>query len=105
MFGLFRLLISLAMFAAFIWFATTVPLGKHTLWGHLSAIFRTQAAQDLADGTKEEAEKVAKRVKDELHHPPDLGGAAARHVKEPLPPVETRERAPHGDKLVKSKPH
>jgi hypothetical protein len=78
--GLVRFCISLVMFAAFIWFAVTVPLGKRTLWGHLHAIFATQEAQDLADGTKEEAEKVARKVKDELH-PPDM----AHHVKLPLP--------------------
>jgi hypothetical protein len=66
MFHLFRLLLSLAMLAAFIWFATSVPLGKRTLWGHLHAIFATQAAKDLAEGTKEEAERVARRVRDEL---------------------------------------
>ncbi len=69
MFGLVRFLISLAMLAAFAWFAVTVPLGKRTLWGHLHAIFATQEARDLAEGTKEEAEKVAHKVKDELQRP------------------------------------
>jgi hypothetical protein len=81
--GLVRFCISLVMFAAFIWFAVTVPLGNHTLWGHLHAIFATQEAKDLADGTKEEAEKVVHKVKDELH-PPDMT-PAPRHVKVPLP--------------------
>ncbi|HEY2745748.1 MAG TPA: hypothetical protein VGL86_14030 [Polyangia bacterium] len=78
--GLIRFCISMVMLAAFIWFAVTVPLGKRTLWGHLHAIFATQEAQDLADGTKAEAEKVAHKVEAELH-PPDM----ARHVKVPLP--------------------
>ena len=78
--GLVRFCISLVFFAAFIWFAVSVPLGKHTLWGHLHAIFATQEAQDLADGTKEEAAKVVHKVAAELH-PPDM----ARHVKLPLP--------------------
>jgi len=59
----------------------TVPLGKRTLWGHVHAIFGTQEARDLADGTEEEAKKVAQKVKEELR-PPDM----ARHVKVPLPP-------------------
>jgi hypothetical protein len=75
--SLIRFLISLAMFLAFIWFAVTVKLGKRTLWGHTYAIFSSQEAQDLAEGTKEEAEKVARRVKKEIHppdmlHPPDM---------------------------------
>jgi len=99
--GLVRFLISMVMLAAFVWFAVTVPLGKRTLWGHVHAIFGTQEARDLAEGTKEEAEKVAQKVKAELH-PPDMAEAASapsphtpprppppppppRHVKVPLP--------------------
>jgi len=95
--GLVRFVISVVMLFAFVWFAVTVPLGKRTLWGHVSAIFATQEARDLADGTKEEAEKVAQKVKAELHRdmaepaaaPPPKAPAsktsAARHVKVPLP--------------------
>src|SRR5437773_1154886 len=61
MFGLIRFLISLAMLAAFVWFAVSVPLGKRTLWGHTRAIFGSQEAKDLAEGTKEEAERVARK--------------------------------------------
>ena len=85
--GLVRFLISLVMLAAFVWFAVTVPLGKRTLWGHLHAIFGTQEAKDLAEGTKEEAEKVARKVKEELR-PPDMARLATtppRRVKTPLP--------------------
>lgn len=84
--GLVRFLISLTMLAAFVWFAVTVPLGKRTLWGHLHAIFATQEAKDLAEGTKEEAEKVARKVKEELR-PPDMSRPAPttpRRVKTPL---------------------
>jgi hypothetical protein len=75
--GFIRFLISLVLFLAFIWFAVTVKLGKRTLWGHTYAIFSSQEAHDLAEGTKEEAEKVARRVKKEIHppdmlHPPDM---------------------------------
>ena len=86
--GLVRFLMSLVMLAAFIWFAVTVPIGKRTLWGHVHAIFGTQEAKDLADGTKEEAEKVARKVKEELH-PRDMAEPSVapptRHVKTPLP--------------------
>ncbi|MGZ3408161.1 MAG: hypothetical protein ACXVAN_17045 [Polyangia bacterium] len=90
--GLVRFLISLVMLAAFVWFAVTVPLGKRTLWGHVHAIFATQEAKDLAEGTKEEAERVARKVKEELHPqdmarpaPPPTPAPAPRHVKTPLP--------------------
>jgi hypothetical protein len=85
--GLVRFVISLVMLAAFVWFAVTVPLGKRTLWGHVHAIFGTQEAKDLADGTKEEAEKVARKVKQELR-PQDMAQPAPappRRVKTPLP--------------------
>jgi len=86
--GLVRFLISVMMLLAFVWFAVTVPLGKRTLWGHVHAIFATQEAKDLAEGTKEEAEKVARKVKQELH-PRDMADSVApsppRHVKVPLP--------------------
>ena len=84
MFGLIRFVVSLAMLAAFAWFAVSVPLGKRTLWGHTRAIFATQEAKDLAEGTKEEAERVARKMKEELH-PPDMT-SAPRKVKAPLAP-------------------
>lgn len=100
MFGLIRLLVSLLVFAVVIWFAVTVPLGKRTLWGHLRAIASTEEAKDLADGTKEEAEKVARRVKGELH-PSDMA-PPPRRVRAPLDPVDAHERQ-RLDKLVKDK--
>ena len=84
MFGLVRFLISLACLAVFVWFAVTIPIGNRTLWGHLRAIAGTEEAKDLAKGTKEEAEKVARKVKDELHAP-DMA-PASRRVKPPLAP-------------------
>jgi hypothetical protein len=101
MFGLIRFLFSLVLFGIVIWFATTVPLGKHTLWGHLQAIFSTQEAKDLAEGTKEEAKKVADRVRDELKRD---GGVAAteRQGKPPLDPLDARDQKSL-DQLVRDK--
>jgi hypothetical protein len=65
---LFRFLLSIVFIAIIVYFATTVQLGKRTLWGHLVAIFSTPAAKDLAEGTKEEAKKVADRLRRELGH-------------------------------------
>jgi hypothetical protein len=102
MFRLVRFLISLALFAAIVWFATTIPLGKRTLWGHLRAIFATQEAKDLAEGTKEEAKKVADRFRAGLAKdggaPPERKGAEKR----PLDPLDEKERGDL-DKLVKQK--
>ncbi|HWE28390.1 MAG TPA: hypothetical protein VHB97_10330 [Polyangia bacterium] len=103
MFRLVHFLISLMMFAAFIWFAVTVPLGKRTLWGHAQAIFHTQAAKDLADGTKEEAQKVAERVREGMHAP-DMSPPARPRVVEPLDPVDGKERRKR-DHLVKQRTH
>jgi len=99
MFRLIRLLISLAMTAAFVWFAVTVPLGKHTLWGHLLAIFSTPQAKDLAEGTREEAHKVVERMREE-RHPPDMA---------PPPPTPETHAPPHTTSAHKpaspKKPH
>jgi hypothetical protein len=100
MFRLIRFVISLAMLVAFIWFSVNVPLGKRTLWGHVLAIFGTQEAKDLADGTRQEAHKVAERVREELR-PQDMG-LPPRKVRPPLDPVENRERH-RLDHLVKQK--
>jgi hypothetical protein len=69
MFSLIRFLFSLLVFAMVVWFAVTVPLGSRTLWGHMKAIAGTKEAQDFADGTKQEAKKVAEKLLAE----PDLG--------------------------------
>ncbi len=75
-----RMLISLLMFAILIWFATMVPLGNRTLWGHIKAISGTQEAKDFADGTRKEAKKVA----DQVLAPPDMAasrGTTHYHAK------------------------
>ncbi len=63
---LFRWTFYLVMLAAFVWFGTMVQLGNKSLFGHLLAIAHTKEAQDLAEGTKLEAEKVAEKVKHDL---------------------------------------
>jgi hypothetical protein len=72
MFSLLRFAFSLVVFAILIWFATMVPLGKHTLWQHLRAISGTKEAKELAEGTEEEARKVAKRIMQKDGGAPDL---------------------------------
>lgn len=109
MFGLIRFVISLVMLLAFVWFAVTVPLGKRTLWGHMRAIFGTQEAKDLVDGTEEEAKKVSQRMRNASHTPPPPDMAppvlpSTHRVVEPLDPVDAKERR-RMDHLVKQKTH
>ena len=64
MFSLIRFCFSLLVLAVVVWFATMVPLGDRTLWGHIKAIAGTHEAKDLADGTRKEAQKVADKLLD-----------------------------------------
>jgi len=77
MFGLVRFLFSLLLLALVLWFATMVPLGSRTLWGHLRAISGTKEAHEFATGTKEEARKVA----DKLLGDHDAGVSAAGEAR------------------------
>lgn len=90
---LFRWLFTLLFLCAVLWFATMVPLGKRTLWGHLRAIFATQPAKDLAEGAKEEARKVAERLRDEgkpggAAKPEGKPDGAAKPEQAPAPPLD-----------------
>jgi hypothetical protein len=63
-FRIIRFFFWLAVLIAGLWFAATVKLGKRTLFGHLHAIFTSREARDLADGTKEEAHKLAEKLRE-----------------------------------------
>jgi hypothetical protein len=89
-FRLVRWLLWLAFFVGLFWFGSTVKLGKRTLFGHLSAIFHSREAKDLADGTEQEAHKLAERLREDKPHP------------SPLDPVADKDRRAL-DKLVKEK--
>jgi hypothetical protein len=97
MFGLIRLVFWLFIAAIVVWFSTTVQLGSRTLWGHLRAIGATKEAQDFAEGTKQEAKKVAEK----LFEHPDAGA----HPKHPSPPLDDPSDADRNalDKLTKKK--
>jgi hypothetical protein len=84
-----RFLFSLIFIAVIAYFATTVPLGRKTLWQHLVAIFRTDEAKELVDGTKEEAKKLADRVLDGMK--PDAGAPDSTHA----PPPERHDSKHH----------
>ena len=101
-----RFLFSLIMLAVLAYFATTVPLGKRTLWGHLVAIFRTEEAKDLVDGTKDEARKLADRLRQGLEadagvpHKPKPESGTAKPL-DPMRPEDQRQL----QKLVKERTH
>jgi hypothetical protein len=95
-FGLIRLLVTMVFLAVVAWFAVTVPLGKRTLWQHIGAIFATQEAKDLAEGTKEEAAHMAERMREGLRRDAGLAPGkagdkqAARPKERAQPPLEER---------------
>ena len=57
-----RFLVYLALAIGFVWFATTVPLGKHTLVGHFKAIWHTEEVRDLKQGVKDKAGPAVDRL-------------------------------------------
>jgi hypothetical protein len=61
--GFLKFLIYCALLAAFIWFGATVPLGKHTLFGHVQRIWKSDETQDLLEGTKQAVKPAAEKAK------------------------------------------
>ncbi len=60
------------------YFAVTVKLGAHTLWGHAVRIAKTKEAKDLAHGVKQTTEQAVHKAKEELETAqPDTSPAAA----------------------------
>ena len=57
-----RLLLWLVIAVTFVVCGSTVKLGKRTLFGHISAIWNTEEAQDAKEGIKEKAGPVMDRV-------------------------------------------
>ena len=57
-----RFLVYLAIAIGLVWFATTVPLGKHTLVGHFRAIWHTGEVQDLKQGVRDRAGPAVDRL-------------------------------------------
>jgi hypothetical protein len=62
-----RFLVYLVIAIALVWFATTVQLGKHTLVGHIRAIWHTEEVRDLKDGVKERARPAVQRLERGIH--------------------------------------
>jgi len=66
MFRFLKLVIYLAVLAAFIWFGTTVELGHRTLFGHIQSIWKTHESQELVDGTKGKVGELVDRASDKV---------------------------------------
>jgi hypothetical protein len=82
-----RFLVYLAIAIGVVWFATTVPLGKRTLVGHVRAIWHTGEVQDLKQGVKEKAgpavDRLERGVKAGYRAATDGSGSAT--VEHPAP--------------------
>ena len=59
---MFRFLVYLAIAIGIAYVATTVPLGKRTLVGHIRAIWHTEQVQELKQGVKEKAGPAVDRL-------------------------------------------
>jgi hypothetical protein len=57
-----RFLVTLVVVAALVWAGATIKLGKHTLFGHIRAIWHSEQAQDMKEGVRETAGPAVKRV-------------------------------------------
>jgi len=64
-----------ALFVGLCWFGTTVPLGDHTLFGHLRAISATKESQELLEGTKRSARPLVDNMRRRIAGLPDQGEA------------------------------
>jgi hypothetical protein len=63
MFNLLKFLIFVAFIVLFVWFGSTVKLGKHTLFGHVQRIWTSEETQDLVEGAKDSAGPTVDKVK------------------------------------------
>jgi hypothetical protein len=57
-----RFIVYLAIAVGLVYVATTVQLGKHTLVGHVRAIWHTEQVKDLKEGVKEKAAPAVERL-------------------------------------------
>ncbi len=71
----FTMLVLVGMLA---WCGATVQLGKRTFFGHISAIWNTEEAQDMKKGVEEKAGPVVKDMKEGVK---ENAGPAAEKLK------------------------
>ena len=99
MLRIIKLLCSVALLAAFVWFGTTVNLGERTLFGHISAIGRTKESQDLVRGTADRAKPLVDNVRRRIGSSADAG-APAKVDSQPsgAPAADPKEALTDGDR-------
>jgi hypothetical protein len=86
-----KLVLFLGALVGFIWFGSTVELGKRTLFGHIQNIWHTHESQELVDGAKgkvgdlvdQASNKVSKGVGKNVTAP-----ASSRGEEQGGPPME-----------------
>ena len=57
-----RFFFTLAIIVVLVVLGATVKLGKRTFFGHVSAIWKTEEAQDMKEGIKEKAAPAAEKL-------------------------------------------
>jgi hypothetical protein len=93
-FKLLKILVGTLGLAAFVWWGLTVPLGDHTLFGHLQAIASSKESRDLVRGTKEKVADLKNRVVHGEAHAAGAGGDRGRDkspASQELTDVERRD--------------
>lgn len=86
-----RLLVIFTIVAVVAFFGATVKLGRRTFFGHVSAIWSTDEAQDMRKGLEEKAGPALDRVKRGV----EAGIKAA--TREDGGPIESSDGGPLGD--------
>lgn len=79
-----RFLLTLAIVGVLVFLGATVPLGKRTFFGHVSAIWSTPEAKDMREGVSEKAGPVV----DKLERGVKAGVREATREDEPAPAVD-----------------
>jgi hypothetical protein len=57
-----RVIVFLVFVIVLVYFATQVQLGKHSLVGHVRAIWHTEEVKDLKDGVREKTAPAVERL-------------------------------------------
>jgi hypothetical protein len=61
-----KLVLFLGVVAGFVWFGSTVELGKRTLFGHIRNIWHTHESQELVEGAKGKVGNLVDRASDKV---------------------------------------
>jgi hypothetical protein len=96
-FKLVKLLIGVVGLGAFCFWGATVPLGEHTLFGHIAAIGHSKESQELVRGTKEKVGDLKKRIAGA--EPPKAEKSAKSETAEKVDKADKAEHAAPQERL------